>query len=44
MTGRPLTFYERVYAMVRRIPRGRVATARAYDYFGLNAPAKDRLW
>ncbi len=27
-----------------RTPRGRVATARAYDYFGLNAPAKDRLW
>ena len=26
MTGRPLNFYERVYAMVRRIPRGRVAT------------------
>ena len=28
-----------------RTPRGRVATARAYDYFGLAAPAKDaRLW
>jgi len=28
-----------------RTPRGRVATARAYDYFGLTAPAKDaRLW
>ena len=27
-----------------RTPRGRVATARAYEYFGLNAPAKDRLW
>jgi len=27
-----------------RTPRGRVATARAYDYFGLNAPGKDRLW
>jgi len=28
-----------------RTPRGRVATARAYAYFGLAAPAKDaRLW
>ena len=27
-----------------RTPRGRVATAKAYDYFGLAAPAKDRLW
>ena len=27
-----------------RTPRGRVATARAYEYLGLNAPAKDRLW
>ncbi len=27
-----------------RTPRGRVATARAYDYFGLTAPGKDRLW
>ena len=28
-----------------RTPRGRVATARAYGYFGLDAPAKDpRLW
>ena len=28
-----------------RTPRGRVATARAYDYFGLNAPGRDqRLW
>ena len=27
-----------------RTPRGRVATPRAYEYFGLNAPAKDRLW
>jgi methylated-DNA-protein-cysteine methyltransferase related protein len=26
MSGPPLNFYERVYAMVRRIPRGRVAT------------------
>ena len=28
-----------------RTPRGRVATARAYAYFGLVAPGKDqRLW
>jgi Holliday junction DNA helicase RuvB len=28
-----------------RTPRGRVATARAYDYFGLTPPGKDsRLW
>lgn len=27
-----------------RTPRGRVATPRAYEYFGLNAPGKDRLW
>ena len=27
-----------------RTPRGRVATARAYDFFGLPAPGKDRLW
>jgi Holliday junction DNA helicase RuvB len=28
-----------------RTPRGRVATARAYDYFGLAAPAREtRLW
>ena len=28
-----------------RTPRGRVATARAYEYFGLDAPGKDsRLW
>jgi len=27
-----------------RTLRGRVATARAYEYFGLTAPAKDRLW
>jgi Holliday junction DNA helicase RuvB len=27
-----------------RTPRGRVATARAYEYFGLRSPAKDRLW
>jgi Holliday junction DNA helicase RuvB len=29
---------------LERTPRGRVATARAYDYFGLTAPQKDRLW
>jgi holliday junction DNA helicase RuvB len=27
-----------------RTPRGRVATPRAYDYFGLMAPGKERLW
>ena len=28
-----------------RTPRGRVVTARAYDYFGLQAPGRDqRLW
>jgi Holliday junction DNA helicase RuvB len=28
-----------------RTPRGRVATPRAYDYFGLDAPGRDsRLW
>ena len=27
-----------------RTPRGRVATARAYEYFGLTAPGKERLW
>ncbi len=27
-----------------RTPRGRVATASAYEYFGLTAPGKDRLW
>jgi len=28
-----------------RTPRGRVVTARAYDYFGLHAPGRDRrLW
>ena len=28
-----------------RTPRGRVATARAYDYFGLETPGKDsKLW
>ena len=27
-----------------RTLRGRVATARAYEYFGLTAPRRDRLW
>jgi holliday junction DNA helicase RuvB len=27
-----------------RTSRGRVATARAYEYFGLSAPGRDRLW
>ncbi len=28
-----------------RTPRGRVATARAYEYFGLHAPDRDqKLW
>src|SRR6478672_1209327 len=27
-----------------RTHRGRVATPRAYEYFGLTAPGKDRLW
>jgi Holliday junction DNA helicase RuvB len=27
-----------------RTPRGRVATPRAYEYFGLAAPGKGRLW
>jgi holliday junction DNA helicase RuvB len=29
---------------LERTPRGRVATARAYDFFGLQGPGKDRLW
>ena len=30
---------------LERTPRGRVATRRAYEYFGLEAPGKDnRLW
>ncbi len=29
---------------LERTPRGRVATARAYDFFGLQGPRKDRLW
>ncbi len=27
-----------------RTPRGRVATVRAYEYFGLTAPKRDTLW
>jgi holliday junction DNA helicase RuvB len=27
-----------------RTPRGRVATARAYEYFGLTAPGRNTLW
>ena len=29
---------------LERTPRGRVATPRAYEYFGLTKPGKDRLW
>jgi Holliday junction DNA helicase RuvB len=29
---------------LERTPRGRVATARAYEFFGLTGPGKDRLW
>jgi Holliday junction DNA helicase RuvB len=29
---------------LERTPRGRIATARAYEYFGLTAPQRDRLW
>jgi Holliday junction DNA helicase RuvB len=29
---------------LERTPRGRVATARAYEFFGLHSPGKDRLW
>jgi Holliday junction DNA helicase RuvB len=30
---------------IDRTPRGRVATPRAYDYFGMTAPGKDsKLW
>jgi len=29
---------------IDRTPRGRVATPRAYEYFGLSFPSKDRLW
>ena len=27
-----------------RTPRGRVATPRAYEYFGLKSPGRERLW
>jgi holliday junction DNA helicase RuvB len=29
---------------LERTPRGRVATTRAYEFFGLTGPGKDRLW
>jgi Holliday junction DNA helicase RuvB len=29
---------------IDRTPRGRVATPRAYEYFGLMAPGRERLW
>jgi len=29
---------------IDRTQRGRIATARAYEYFGLMPPGKDRLW
>jgi Holliday junction DNA helicase RuvB len=29
---------------IDRTSRGRVATPRAYEYFGLNTPGKERLW
>jgi holliday junction DNA helicase RuvB len=29
---------------LNRTPRGRIATPRAYEYFGLPDPGKDRLW
>jgi Holliday junction DNA helicase RuvB len=29
---------------LERTPRGRVATARAYEFFGLTSPGRDRLW
>jgi Holliday junction DNA helicase RuvB len=29
---------------LERTPRGRVATRRAYEFFGLNGPGRDRLW
>ena len=33
------------HGFLDRTPRGRVATARAYEYFGLTAPRRDsRLW
>jgi len=32
------------HGFLDRTLRGRVATARAYEYFGLAAPGRDRLW
>ena len=33
------------HGFLDRTPRGRVATARAYEYFGLTPPRRDpRLW
>jgi holliday junction DNA helicase RuvB len=32
------------HGFLDRTPRGRVATARAYEYFGLASPGRDRLW
>jgi holliday junction DNA helicase RuvB len=29
---------------LERTPRGRVATPRAYEFFGVSGPGKDRLW
>jgi Holliday junction DNA helicase RuvB len=29
---------------LERTPRGRVATRRAYEFFGLSSPGRDRLW
>jgi len=29
---------------LERTPRGRVATRRAYEFFGLDSPGRDRLW
>jgi Holliday junction DNA helicase RuvB len=29
---------------LERTPRGRVATRRAYEFFGLTGPGRDRLW
>jgi Holliday junction DNA helicase RuvB len=29
---------------LERTPRGRVATRRAYEFFGLTSPGRDRLW
>jgi holliday junction DNA helicase RuvB len=32
------------HGFLDRTQRGRVATARAYEYFGLASPGRDRLW